>query len=231
MVCLSASFLTYIFRFYKSYLDGLQEKLNPAINFVVWETKSKCAFLEYGFCRLLDFGSSGMRLTEIGIFWRWFLVRFYWETSSTCHFLTFGCTVLTLFVMSIMMNFFTTSGIPPDVFGAFCFGVEWIMRCSMSAVYPTDFFLSMLVVAGFEQAIQGYAIHVLSITYERLPRTILAEVDSVSCCVNCFEHSLQNDDVFNFSTLILYFTLRLIVIIGRPLMWRDCPWTSFWNIK
>lgn len=69
----------------------------------------------------------------------------------------------------------------------------------------------MLVVAGFEQAIQGYAIHVLSITYERLPRTILAEVDSVSCCVNCFEHSLQNDDVFNFSISILYFTLRLII--------------------
>ena len=74
-----------------------------------------------------------------------------------------------------MTNLFTTSGIPLDDFGAFCFGVEWIMRCS------TDF-LSMLVVAGFEQAIQGYAIHVLSITYERLPRTILAEVDSVSCC-------------------------------------------------
>jgi hypothetical protein len=30
--------------------------------------------------------------------------------------------------------------------------------------------------AGFERAIQGYAIHVLSITYQRLPRSILAEV-------------------------------------------------------
>eukprot|EP00252_Welwitschia_mirabilis_P019585 TRINITY_DN4568_c0_g1_i1.p2 TRINITY_DN4568_c0_g1~~TRINITY_DN4568_c0_g1_i1.p2 ORF type:complete len:134 (+),score=27.47 TRINITY_DN4568_c0_g1_i1:611-1012(+) len=31
------------------------------------------------------------------------------------------------------------------------------------------------VVPGFEQAIQNYAIHVLSLTYRRLPRHILAE--------------------------------------------------------
>ncbi|RZB72006.1 Eukaryotic translation initiation factor 3 subunit K [Glycine soja] len=31
-------------------------------------------------------------------------------------------------------------------------------------------------VPGFEQAIQGYAIHVLSLTYQRIPRTVLAEV-------------------------------------------------------
>jgi translation initiation factor 3 subunit K len=35
------------------------------------------------------------------------------------------------------------------------------------------------VVPGFERAIQGYAIHVLSITYQRLPRSILAEAINV----------------------------------------------------
>lgn len=30
--------------------------------------------------------------------------------------------------------------------------------------------------AGFEQAIQAYAIHVLSLTYQKVPRTVLAEV-------------------------------------------------------
>jgi len=37
--------------------------------------------------------------------------------------------------------------------------------------------------SGFEQAIQGYAIHVLSITYQRLPRSILAEVSARSNCI------------------------------------------------
>lgn len=31
-------------------------------------------------------------------------------------------------------------------------------------------------IAGFEQAIQAYAIHVLSLTYQKVPRTVLAEV-------------------------------------------------------
>ncbi|MCO5607199.1 hypothetical protein L7F22_061392 [Adiantum nelumboides] len=31
------------------------------------------------------------------------------------------------------------------------------------------------VVPGFEQAIQGFALHVLSLSYQRLPRTVLAE--------------------------------------------------------
>ncbi|KAJ7297206.1 hypothetical protein O6H91_Y073200 [Diphasiastrum complanatum] len=35
------------------------------------------------------------------------------------------------------------------------------------------------VVPGFEQAIQGYAIHVLSLTYQRLPRHVLAEAINV----------------------------------------------------
>lgn len=35
------------------------------------------------------------------------------------------------------------------------------------------------VVPGFEQAIQGYALHVLSLTYQRLPRHVLAEVINV----------------------------------------------------
>eukprot|EP00249_Psilotum_nudum_P009616 c22044_g1_i1 orf=265-972(+) len=35
------------------------------------------------------------------------------------------------------------------------------------------------VVPGFEQAIQGYAIHILSLTYQRVPRHILAEAINV----------------------------------------------------
>lgn len=40
------------------------------------------------------------------------------------------------------------------------------------------FYASLLkkFIAGFEQAIQGYAIHVLSLTYQKIPRTVLAEV-------------------------------------------------------
>lgn len=34
------------------------------------------------------------------------------------------------------------------------------------------------LIAGFEQAIQAYAIHVLSLTYQRVPRSVLAEVSS-----------------------------------------------------
>lgn len=34
----------------------------------------------------------------------------------------------------------------------------------------------MICHVGFEQAIQEYAIHVLSLTYQKIPRTILAEV-------------------------------------------------------
>lgn len=32
---------------------------------------------------------------------------------------------------------------------------------------------------GFEQAIQSYAIHVLSLTYQKVPRPVLAEVNDV----------------------------------------------------
>lgn len=35
------------------------------------------------------------------------------------------------------------------------------------------------VVPGFEQAIQAYAVHVLSITYQKVPRTVLAEAINV----------------------------------------------------
>ncbi|KAK7291772.1 hypothetical protein RIF29_07182 [Crotalaria pallida] len=34
-------------------------------------------------------------------------------------------------------------------------------------------------VPGFEQAIQGYAIHVLSLTYQKVPRTVLAEAINI----------------------------------------------------
>jgi len=42
---------------------------------------------------------------------------------------------------------------------------------------------TILAITGFEQAIQGYAIHVLSITYQRLPRSILAEVSGRTICI------------------------------------------------
>lgn len=35
------------------------------------------------------------------------------------------------------------------------------------------------VVSGFEQAIQAYAVHVLSLTYQRVPRTVLAEAINI----------------------------------------------------
>ncbi|CAK8563929.1 unnamed protein product [Lathyrus sativus] len=34
-------------------------------------------------------------------------------------------------------------------------------------------------VPGFEQAIQGYAVHVLSLTYQKVPRTVLAEAINI----------------------------------------------------
>ncbi|KAK7347919.1 hypothetical protein VNO80_22462 [Phaseolus coccineus] len=34
-------------------------------------------------------------------------------------------------------------------------------------------------VPGFEQAIQGYAVHVLSLTYQKIPRTVLAEAINI----------------------------------------------------
>ena len=34
-------------------------------------------------------------------------------------------------------------------------------------------------VPGFEQAVQGYAIHVLSLTYQKVPRTVLAEAINI----------------------------------------------------
>lgn len=35
--------------------------------------------------------------------------------------------------------------------------------------------------AGFEQEIQAYAIHVLSLTYQKVPRAVLAEVGHWYC--------------------------------------------------
>lgn len=51
------------------------------------------------------------------------------------------------------------------------------------------------VVPGFEQAIQGYAIHVLSITYQRLPRSILAEAINVEglSLDKFLEHQVNNN--------------------------------------
>jgi hypothetical protein len=46
--------------------------------------------------------------------------------------------------------------------------------------------------AGFEQAIQSYAIHVLSLTYQKVPRPILAEVRRNSCLIINLQYSLFN---------------------------------------
>lgn len=40
--------------------------------------------------------------------------------------------------------------------------------------------------AGFEQAIQSYAIHLLSLTYQKVPRSVLAEVCFNFTCLLCF---------------------------------------------
>lgn len=42
------------------------------------------------------------------------------------------------------------------------------------AVHNRSFYPSLN--AGFEQAIQAYAVHVLSLTYQKVPRAVLAEV-------------------------------------------------------
>ncbi|XP_047946638.1 eukaryotic translation initiation factor 3 subunit K-like [Salvia hispanica] len=50
------------------------------------------------------------------------------------------------------------------------------------------------VVPGFEQAIQAYAIHVLSITYQKVPRTVLAEAINIEGLVldKFIEHHITN---------------------------------------
>nr|AFK49177.1 unknown [Medicago truncatula] len=49
-------------------------------------------------------------------------------------------------------------------------------------------------VPGFEQAIQGYAIHVLSLTYQKIPRTVLAEAINVEglSLDKFLEHQVEN---------------------------------------
>lgn len=51
------------------------------------------------------------------------------------------------------------------------------------------------VVPGFEQAIQGYALHVLSLTYQRLPRHVLAEAINVEGLLldKFLEHQVANN--------------------------------------
>ncbi|XP_042047306.1 eukaryotic translation initiation factor 3 subunit K-like [Salvia splendens] len=50
------------------------------------------------------------------------------------------------------------------------------------------------VVPGFEQAIQAYAIHVLSITYQKVPRSVLAEAINIEGLVldKFIEHHITN---------------------------------------
>lgn len=45
--------------------------------------------------------------------------------------------------------------------------------------------LTSILIAGFEQAIQAYAVHVLSLTYQKVPRSVLAEVCFKCICVPC----------------------------------------------
>jgi len=47
------------------------------------------------------------------------------------------------------------------------------------------------VVPGFEQAIQTYAIHLLSLTYQKVPRPVLAEVKHLLCLVNASSSSVS----------------------------------------
>ncbi|KAK4266052.1 hypothetical protein QN277_027025 [Acacia crassicarpa] len=49
-------------------------------------------------------------------------------------------------------------------------------------------------VPGFEQAIQGYAIHVLSLTYQRVPRSVLAEAINIEGLAldKFLEHQVAN---------------------------------------
>jgi translation initiation factor 3 subunit K len=49
-------------------------------------------------------------------------------------------------------------------------------------------------VPGFEQAIQGYAIHVLSLTYQKIPRTVLAEAINIEGLAldKFLEHQVAN---------------------------------------
>lgn len=43
-------------------------------------------------------------------------------------------------------------------------------------MHVIQLWLTREVIAGFEQAIQAYAVHVLSLTYQKVPRSVLAEV-------------------------------------------------------
>lgn len=54
------------------------------------------------------------------------------------------------------------------------------------------------VVPGFEQAIQEYALHVLSLTYQRLPRSVLAEaINMEGLSLDKFlEHQITNNGWF-----------------------------------
>lgn len=67
-----------------------------------------------------------------------------------------------------------------------------------------------MLCAGFEQAIQSYAIHVLSLTYQKVPRPVLAEVKHLLCLINVSSSSL--------SATILFSTL---VIIRSILDWLE----------
>lgn len=51
------------------------------------------------------------------------------------------------------------------------------------------------VVSGFEQAIRAYAVHVLSITYQKVPRTILAEAINIEGVAldKFLEHQVLNN--------------------------------------
>lgn len=64
-------------------------------------------------------------------------------------------------------------------------------------------------IAGFEQAIQSYAIHVLSLTYQKVPRPVLAEV-----CV--FIYTAQNFFLCSiYSKIMVYF---LDQVAGKKLV-------------
>ncbi|KAH0658494.1 hypothetical protein KY289_027242 [Solanum tuberosum] len=60
---------------------------------------------------------------------------------------------------------------------SFVSNIQLLLRLQGSADEAAKSRHIVEAVSGFEQAIRAYAVHVLSITYQKVPRTILAELD------------------------------------------------------
>lgn len=58
----------------------------------------------------------------------------------------------------------------------FCHCLSLSIMSMFYVMHVIQLWLTREVIAGFEQAIQAYAVHVLSLTYQKVPRSVLAEV-------------------------------------------------------